>query len=147
MTRFFSFKSATIAVCFFNLAVAAALLLRGLFFGVAVPRRLAPSYHHHHLDPAQLKYVLESEALRRAMEPLELIRRIKEIEQEAYTESGAETQQAQKLTAAVDLSKRLKDLRVTNDANSQKALEEWRKRKIERARRRGIGKDATVSQT
>lgn len=27
------------------------------------------------------------------------------------------------------------------------ALEEWRKRKIERARRRGIGKDATVSQT
>lgn len=50
----------------------------------------------------------------------DLIFQIKEIEEEAYTEPSMETKQVPKQTAAVDLSKRLNDLRATNDANSLK---------------------------
>ncbi|RRT38371.1 hypothetical protein B296_00039410, partial [Ensete ventricosum] len=206
----FSFKNATILVCFLNL-VAVLLLLHGFF---ATPKRRAAAGHQ--IDPSersvslpphppQLRYILESEEIRRAMEPLELIKRlspgtsgtywsdrilvrrppatgqyrvspctgtrrrlvfqleneamrrlpagergdasfsldetrrrspvrrrgiillrgeatrrlIKEIEQEAYTEPEREIQQLPKQTAAVDLSKRLKD-RAMNDVNSQK---------------------------
>lgn len=91
---------------------------------------------------------MESEQIRRSMVPLDLIKRIKEIEEEAYTEPSMETQQVPKQTVAVDLSKRLNDLRSTNDANSLKALEEWRKRKMERARQREIERNTTfASQT
>ena len=76
------------------------------------------------------------------MEPVDLIRRVKEIEQEAYGEPGMST--TQEGTAAVDLSKRLKDLRQGNDGSSQRALEEWRKRKMERARQRAIEKDGMM---
>ncbi|CAL9112321.1 hypothetical protein MUK42_01411 [Musa troglodytarum] len=134
----FSFKNATILVCFLNL-VAVLLLLHGFF---AAPRRRAAAGHQ--TDPTQLRYILESEEIRRAMEPLELIKRIKEIEQEAYTEPEREIQQVPKQTAAVDLSKRLKD-RAMNDVNSQKALEEWRMRKMERARQREIEKNGTLT--
>jgi len=78
------------------------------------------------------------------MEPVDLIRRVKEIEQEAYGDHGMATQDP-KQTAAVDLSNRLKDLRAGNDGSSQKALEEWRKRKMERARQRAIEKNGTSS--
>ncbi|KAJ8490398.1 hypothetical protein OPV22_012119 [Ensete ventricosum] len=134
----FSFKNATILVCFLNL-VAVLLLLHGFF---ATPKRRAAGGHQ--IDPTQLRYILESEEIRRAMEPLELIKRIKEIEQEAYTEPEREIQQIPKQTAAVDLSKRLKD-RAMNDVNSQKALEEWRMRKMERARQREIEKNGTLT--
>lgn len=89
---------------------------------------------------------MEAEAIRRAMEPLELIKRVKEIQQEVYREPEILVQRkAQKQTAAVDLSKRLQDSRAVNDANSKKALEEWRKRKMDRARQREIEKNGTIS--
>jgi hypothetical protein len=47
---------------------------------------------------------------------------VKEIEQEAYGEPGMTTREDPKQTAAVDLSKRLKDLRAGNDGNSQKGF-------------------------
>ncbi|XP_058101311.1 uncharacterized protein LOC131245703 [Magnolia sinica] len=135
----FSFRNATILVCFFNL-VAVLLLLQG-FISVS-NRRIS----RNQPDPGQLRYVMEAEELRRAMEPLELIKRVKEIQQEAYTEPETIVQQkSSKQTAAVDLSKRLQDFRAMNDANSKKALEEWRKRKMDRARQREIEKNGTVS--
>jgi hypothetical protein len=45
---------------------------------------------------------------------------VKEIEQEAYGEHGMSTQEDSKQTAAVDLSKRLEDLRKGNDGSSQR---------------------------
>ncbi|CAL5020213.1 unnamed protein product [Urochloa decumbens] len=132
-----SYKNATIAVCVFNLLVAALLLLN--YFSSWT--RIAGG---DQFDSAQLRYIWESEELRRAMEPVDLIRRVKEIEQEAYGEHGMATQDP-KQTAAVDLSNRLKDLRAGNDGSSQKALEEWRKRKMERARQRAIEKNGTSS--
>ncbi|XP_057991986.1 uncharacterized protein LOC110641063 isoform X1 [Hevea brasiliensis] len=91
----------------------------------------------------QLRYIKESEEIRLAMQPWALIKRVKEIEQEAYAEPEVVQQKDKKQTAAVDLSKRLKDLRSINDAASLKALEEWRKRKMERARLREREKNGT----
>ncbi|KAH1190116.1 hypothetical protein GmHk_20G057752 [Glycine max] len=93
----------------------------------------------------QLNYIKESEEIRLAMLPVELIKRVREIEQEVYTEPETAQKKDTKLTAAVDLSKRLKDFRSLNDAASLKALEEWRKRKMERARQRELEKNGTTS--
>ncbi|KAL4372187.1 hypothetical protein AHAS_Ahas06G0240700 [Arachis hypogaea] len=79
------------------------------------------------------------------MLPLELIKRVREIEQDVYTESETAQKKDSKQTAAVDLSKRLKDIRSLNDAASLKALEEWRRRKMERARQRQMEKNGTTS--
>ncbi|RVW90046.1 hypothetical protein CK203_035954 [Vitis vinifera] len=67
----------------------------------------------------ELNYIKESEEMRRAMEPLELIK--EEITQEAYVEAEIVQPKDTKQTAAEDLSKRLKDSRSFSDAASQKA--------------------------
>uniref|UniRef100_A0A1D1XDZ7 Actin cytoskeleton-regulatory complex protein END3 n=1 Tax=Anthurium amnicola TaxID=1678845 RepID=A0A1D1XDZ7_9ARAE len=136
----FSYRNATIIVCFFNL-VAALLLLRG-FLAAAPNRRESPGQP----DPELLRYILESEEIRRAMEPLQLIKRLRELEHDIYTEPETVHPIVPKKTAAADISKRLQDFRAMNDANNQKALEEWRKRKIERerARQRETEKNATM---
>ncbi|CAN6486083.1 unnamed protein product [Victoria cruziana] len=119
----FSYKNATVLVCFFNIVIA--ILLLHSFFGRS-GRRFSLS-----------RGAWEAEAMRRAMEPLELMKRVKEIQEEVSRQQeivAAST--GQKQGAASDLSKRLKDFQALNDANSKKALEEWRRRKIGRARQR-----------
>ncbi|CAN6892974.1 unnamed protein product [Brassica oleracea] len=91
---------------------------------------------------AQLRYIKEAREIRLAMQPLELIKRVKEIQQEAS--AGHETDVKQ-ITEAVDLSKRLKAFLPTNEESSLKALKEWRKRKMERARQRDLEKTGGVS--
>ncbi|MQL71319.1 hypothetical protein Taro_003632 [Colocasia esculenta] len=137
----FSYRNATMVVCFFNL-VFALLLLRG--FLAAAPSR-GPGRGQP--DPELMRYILESEEIRHAMEPLELIKRVRELEQDRYTEPEGVQPMVPKKTAAADLSKRLQDFRAMNDANNQKALEEWRKRKIERerARQRDTEKNETAA--
>ncbi|XP_010264836.1 PREDICTED: uncharacterized protein LOC104602745 [Nelumbo nucifera] len=134
----FSFRNATILVCFFNL-VTVLLLLQGFLSGLSNKR-----VGRDEADAVQLRYINECDELRRAMEPLELIKRVKEIKQEVYAEPDIVQPKDNKQTAAVDLSKRLMDFRALNDANSVKALEEWRKRKMERARQRELGKNGTA---
>ncbi|XVE81953.1 hypothetical protein DITRI_Ditri15bG0107900 [Diplodiscus trichospermus] len=135
-----SFKSATIALNIFN--VLAALFLLQWFLSSASSRTKVSSPQP---NPVDFNYIKESEAMRLAMQPLELIKRVKEIQQEAYAEPETDQPNEAKQTAAVDLSKRLKDFRSTNDAASLKALEEWRKRKMERARQRALEKNGTVA--
>ncbi|KAJ6318814.1 hypothetical protein OIU76_014213 [Salix suchowensis] len=95
------------------------------------------------LNGVALSYIKESEEMRLALQPWNLIKRIKEIEQEAHVEPETVQHKDTKQTAAVDLSKRLQDIRSLNDASSLKALEEWRKRKMERARQRALEKNGT----
>ncbi|KAJ6356306.1 hypothetical protein OIU78_004419 [Salix suchowensis] len=60
---------------------------------------------------------------------------VKEIEQDGHAEPETVQQKDTRQTAAaVDLSKRLQDFRSLNNASTLKAVEEWRKRKMERAR-------------
>ncbi|KAK3417154.1 hypothetical protein EUGRSUZ_H02902 [Eucalyptus grandis] len=132
----FSFRNATLFVCFLNV-VAALFLLQGFFTSSSASSRSARS------NSAMLRYIKECEEIRLSMQPLELIRRVKEIQQEAYTEP--EIVQP-KQTAALDLSKRLNNFRSVNDnAANMKALEEWRKRKMERARQRELGRNGTAA--
>ncbi|XP_028768474.1 uncharacterized protein LOC114747683 isoform X1 [Neltuma alba] len=136
----FSFRNATILVCFFNVVVAL-FLIQGFIASTYTRNKLSRT----HSDFDQLGYIKQSEEVRLAMLPLELIKRVKEIEQETYTGLEKVQQKDTKQTAAVDLSKRLKDFRSLNDAASLKALEEWRKRKMERARQRQLEKNGAAS--
>ncbi|KAK2400205.1 hypothetical protein P8452_01501 [Trifolium repens] len=136
----FSFKSATIVVCFINI-ITVIFLLHGFFTSPYNRNKFSTA----NSNSVQLSYIKESEEIRLAMLPLELIKRVKEIELEGYTEPETAQKKDTKQTAAVDLSKRLKDFRSLNDASSLKALEEWRKRKIERARLRQLEKNGTTS--
>ncbi|KAL4298188.1 hypothetical protein GQ457_12G004610 [Hibiscus cannabinus] len=133
-----SFKNATIALNIFNLLVA--LFLLQWFLSSASSRAKSSS---NQPNPAGLDYIKEAEDMRIAMQPFKLIQRVKEIQQEAYSEPETIQPKDVKQTAAVDLSKRLQDFRTLNDASSLKALEEWRKRKMERARQRELEKNGT----
>ncbi|KAK9991656.1 hypothetical protein SO802_026641 [Lithocarpus litseifolius] len=136
----FSFRNATIVVCFLNV-LAALLLLQGFLSSSFSRSKIsAPQF-----NSAQIRYIKESEEIRLAMQPLELMKRVREIEQEVYARPETVQQKDSKQTAAVDLSKRLKDFRSANDAASLKALEEWRKRKMDRARQRELEKNGTVT--
>ncbi|XP_011627061.1 uncharacterized protein LOC18444211 isoform X2 [Amborella trichopoda] len=105
-----------------------------------------PLQTRNSLKTVQLRYIRESEAIRRAMVPLELIKRVKEIQQEPYIQPETVVQRkAPKQNSASDLSKRLKDLQALNDANSKKALDEWRKRKMGRAKQREMEKNMTAA--
>ncbi|WZZ77233.1 hypothetical protein YC2023_097805 [Brassica napus] len=149
----FSFKNATIALTIVNVLIFL-FLLRGLFTSsssssssssrriISGLLRSFPGFQIKvaHLVLAlfpQLRYIKEAREIRLAMQPLELIKRVKEIQQEAS--AGHETDVKQN-TEAVDLSKRLKAFLPTNEESSLKALEEWRKRKMERARQRDLEK-------
>ncbi|KAJ4878833.1 hypothetical protein Rs2_35887 [Raphanus sativus] len=96
-------------------------------------------------DDPRLRYIKEAREIRLAMQPLELIKRVKEIQQEASAGRETEQQKEVKQNTAVDLSKRPKAFLPTNEESSLKALEEWRKRKMERARQQDLEKTGGVS--
>jgi len=124
-----SFKQITILLCVFNV-LAILLLLQSLL----TPLFERHASHQSQHPPEQLKYIKEAEEIRRAMEPVDLIKRVKQIQLES--ESGVQSQSEKEILRqkqATELSKRLSDLRTAGD---QKALEEWRKRKMERAKKR-----------
>ncbi|XP_010457506.1 PREDICTED: uncharacterized protein LOC104762365 [Camelina sativa] len=136
----FSFKNATIALTVVNVLIFL-FLLQGFFTSSSS----SSSSSSRRIVSAQLRYIKEAEEIRLKMQPLELIKRVREIEQEASGGQETEQQKDVKQTTAVDLSKRLKDFRALNDASSLKALEEWRKRKMERARQRDLEKTGGAS--
>uniref|UniRef100_A0A6M2F789 Transmembrane protein n=1 Tax=Populus davidiana TaxID=266767 RepID=A0A6M2F789_9ROSI len=132
-----SFKNATIVMTVLNI-ITVLFLLKGFLSSPSTRNnKLAPDS----FNSVELSYIKESEEMRLALQPWKLIKRIKEIEQEAYAEPETVEHKDMKQTAAVDLSKRLQDIRSVNDVSSFKALEEWRKRKMERARQRAVGKN------
>ncbi|CAN0904942.1 hypothetical protein LINGRAHAP2_LOCUS23383 [Linum grandiflorum] len=112
-----SFKSATILLTVLNV-VTILFLLQGFLSG-ASPRIRSSSSNQ--FNPVQLRYIKESEEIRLAMQPWDLIKRVKEIEQESFAEpKTVQQKETTTQTAAVDLSKRLKDLHTLNDAASMK---------------------------
>ncbi|KMZ75896.1 hypothetical protein ZOSMA_10G01650 [Zostera marina] len=138
-----SYKNATVLVCFFNL-ITVLLLLQGLFY---VPTtntsgNLLSDQHDVNNVSEKIQYKMEYEKMRLALEPTDLIERVKQIQQESNVD---DTEAAEAVTAASDLSKRLKDFQTMNDAKNPKALEEWRVRKMERLRQREIGRNETSS--
>ncbi|XP_074338708.1 uncharacterized protein LOC141676883 isoform X2 [Apium graveolens] len=108
-----SFKNATIFVCLLNILTAILLLQPFLF---ASPRK-PPS---HLSISEQINYIKESEEIRRAMEPVELIKRVREIEKEVYVETEPVQQKDTKQAVAVNLISRLNDFHINSDAASMK---------------------------
>ncbi|KEH41164.1 transmembrane protein, putative [Medicago truncatula] len=68
----FSFKNATILVCFLNI-ITAIFLLHGFFFSSPYTRTKLSTQN---TNSAELNYIKESEEIRLAMLPLELIKRL-----------------------------------------------------------------------
>ncbi|KAG5236428.1 BAR domain-containing protein [Salix suchowensis] len=126
-----SFKNATIFMTLLN-TVTALFLIQGFLSSPSTRNsKLSPD----HSNSVKLSYIKESEEMRLAVQPWKLIKRVKEIEQDGHAEPETVQQKDTRQTAAaVDLSKRLQDFRSLNNASTLKALEEWRKRKMERAR-------------
>lgn len=130
-----TYKNATIVVCLINI-LAALFLLHGVIHPSSIASRTALQRH-----------VKESEDIRRRMVPVDLIKRVRQIREEAYSETEQVQQKDVKVkqTAAVDLISRLNNFRSYSDAGSVKAIEEWRRRKMERARQRSLIKNGTGS--
>ncbi|MFS7907894.1 hypothetical protein Hanom_Chr01g00076871 [Helianthus anomalus] len=155
MSRF-SFRNATIILCFFNLITALFLIHafisppnsnrsdQGPFFSSNFRSLIKIGSFQLFLLLVLLKYIKESEELRRAMEPVDLIKRVREIEREGHEEGDTLQEKDAKQSAALDLISRLNNHRTYSDTDNQKALEEWRKRKMERARQRGLGRNGTT---
>ncbi|KAK6161183.1 hypothetical protein DH2020_004564 [Rehmannia glutinosa] len=133
-----SYKNATIAVCLFNI-ITVLLLLQGFFYSSS--SKFASS--HKGLF-SLYRHIKECEDIRRTMVPVDLIKRVREIGQDVHVETEQIQQKDIKQTAAVDLISRLNNFRSNSDAGSMKALEEWRKRKMERARQRSLVKNGTA---
>ncbi|CAH9091774.1 unnamed protein product [Cuscuta epithymum] len=127
-----SYRNATILVSSLNL-IAALFLLQNVFFSAS------PSTKSTSVE----RYIKESEEIRLAMLPVDLIKRVKEIENEAYIEAEPAEHKDAKQGAAVNLVSRINNFRSYSDASGIKALEEWRKRKMERAKKRELGKNGT----
>ncbi|XP_073126743.1 uncharacterized protein [Henckelia pumila] len=125
-----SYKNATIVVCLLNI-VSALILLQGFLFP-SPSSRLASS------SKALYRNIKESEDIRRSMVPVDLIRRVREIRKDVSVESEPVKQKDVKQTAAEDLISRLNNFHSYSDVGNVKALEEWRKRKMERAKQRSM---------
>ncbi|KAJ9700828.1 hypothetical protein PVL29_006245 [Vitis rotundifolia] len=97
--------------------MAALLLLQG--FPSSASTREFPTPRP---DAVQLSYIKVSEEMCCAMEPLELIKRMREITQESYVEAEIVQLKDTKQMGAEDLSKRLKDSRSFGDAAGQKEI-------------------------
>ncbi|KAG5236419.1 BAR domain-containing protein [Salix suchowensis] len=141
-----SFKNATIFMTLLN-TVTALFLIQGFLSSPSTRNsKLSPDHSNSGMHLSiylsleiliyfKLSYIKESEEMRLAVQPWKLIKRVKEIEQDGHAEPETVQQKDTRQTAAaVDLSKRLQDFRSLNNASTLKALEEWRKRKMERAR-------------
>ncbi|XP_073307001.1 uncharacterized protein [Primulina huaijiensis] len=125
-----SYKNATIVVCLLNI-ISALILLQGFLFP-SPSSRLASS------NKALYRNIKESEDIRRSMVPVDLIRRVREIGKDMSVETESVKQKDVKQTAAEDLISKLNNFRSYSDVGNVKALEEWRKRKMERAKQRSM---------
>ncbi|CAA3009229.1 uncharacterized protein LOC111391656 [Olea europaea subsp. europaea] len=102
-----SYRNATIIVCLFNV-ITALFLLQG-FLNI-------PSSSHK----ALYRHIKESEDIRHSMVPLDLIKRVREIEKEAYVGTEPVPKRDSKQTAAADLISRLNNFHSYSDAGNVK---------------------------
>lgn len=78
----------------------------------------------------------EAVAVWRAAKPVELIERVKEIQEESAGINRYQKVDSGKGGTASGFAQRLKELRDSSIKNEQEALEEWRKKKLDEARKR-----------
>ncbi|MCO5567663.1 hypothetical protein L7F22_021357 [Adiantum nelumboides] len=140
----YSFRVATLVVCCFNIVAAIYLLqsligplfsspssAAGAFVRITDSSATAVRY-----TPEQLDRIKEAISIWRAAEPVDLINRVKEIQEESAGVYNLKETRSVKKPGAVALVERLKEIRDSKSKTDQEALEEWRRKKLEEAKRR-----------
>lgn len=139
-----SYRIATIVVCSCNIVAALYILqslITPLFFtpypsaGVLVQTGRSPLSAVRYTQE-QLNRMKETVSVWKAAVPLELIKRVKEIQEESAGVYGSKQDGVVKGGEASGLVQRLKELRDSSSKTDQEALEEWRKKKLEEAKKR-----------
>ncbi|CAK9225781.1 unnamed protein product [Sphagnum troendelagicum] len=145
-----SYKRITFVLCAGNLVVALYMLqlvVGPLYFQTSTTTTTTTTNSSLH-GPFQqqeeisknedLKWLQESNDLRRAVLPVRLMDRIKEIESETELEiSKSQSASAARQKVALELAQQLQHLKLTNNKSNQRGwlggtgLEEWRKRMLD----------------
>ncbi|XP_010943019.1 uncharacterized protein [Elaeis guineensis] len=145
-----SFKRITVAICCMNLVVAL-FLLRSLYISLRLDSTSGSDYNpssagKHAED--QIKRIEESIRVRKASEPLELVKVVKKLRKEFAREEKRRSKLPQPLKQklANEILQRLKDL--DNNANmteQRAAVELWRVEKLEEAKQARYAKSRSNS--
>jgi hypothetical protein len=136
-----SYKRITFVLCAGNLVVALYMLqlvVGPLYFQTSTTTTTNSSLHGPFQQQEEisknedLKWLQESNDLRRAVLPVRLMDRIKEIESETELEiSKSQSASAARQKVALELAQQLQHLKLTNSKSNQRGLEEWRKRMLD----------------
>lgn len=134
-----SYKTATMVICAGNLVVALYVLhsLLTPLYIITSSSLAGPANDAHLFQEDEVKRMREAIKVRQASQPVDLIRRVKEIEEESYRKDVREKRsQSTTEKLAQELLQRLNEFKGDGDSIEQQALEEWRKKKLEEVKKR-----------
>lgn len=126
-------------ICAGNLVVALYVLhsLLTPLYIITSSSLAGPANDAHLFQEDEVKRMREAIKVRQASQPVDLIRRVKEIEEESYRKDVREKRsQSTTEKLAQELLQRLNEFKGDGDSIEQQALEEWRKKKLEEVKKR-----------
>ncbi|KAK9028774.1 hypothetical protein V6N11_025921 [Hibiscus sabdariffa] len=132
-----SYKRITLTVCFINIVIALSVL-RSLYSSLYIYSNKDNVVKY---TPDQISKMEESVKIRKASEPIELIKLVKRIKRGSWSEeSVAELPRAVKHKITDEILQRLRSLRPNATASEQQeAVESWRKEKLKEAKKLALG--------
>ncbi|KAJ0026047.1 hypothetical protein Pint_08806 [Pistacia integerrima] len=138
-----SYKKTTLIVCSINIVIAL-YVLRSIYGSIYV-------FSNNDLNvvkytPEQIRKMEESIRIRRANEPIELVKLLKESKQDFSEELMVELPRPVKERMTDEILRRLRSLNATGDEDAQReAVESWRKEKLEEAKQLSVGRQGMNS--
>ncbi|KAI5354509.1 hypothetical protein L3X38_007404 [Prunus dulcis] len=139
-----SYKKTTLIVCSINIVVAL-YVLRSLYASLYIysDRDSRPTLEY---TPDQIRKMEESVRIRKAAEPVELIRLVKALKKELSREVVVELPQPLKLKITNEIVERLKTLRPKANVTEQREfVERWCKEKLKEAKQLALETNASSS--
>ncbi|GKV30421.1 hypothetical protein SLEP1_g39231 [Rubroshorea leprosula] len=128
-----SYKRTTLVVCSVNIVIAL-YVLRSFYASLYL---YSNNFNVVKYSPEQIKKMEESIRIRRASEPIELLKLVKQLKHElSEANSGVELPQVVKQRITDEVLQRLRALRPNANMSEQReAVESWRKEKLEDAKK------------
>ncbi|KAG7941512.1 hypothetical protein I3843_16G048200 [Carya illinoinensis] len=142
-----SYRKTTLVVCSINIVIAL-YVLRSLYSSLYIYSGNV-SRNIVNYTPDQIRKMEESIRIRRASEPLELVKLVKELKEGlSRGEVVVELPRPLKQKISDEILTRLKNLNVSANVTEQReAVESWRREKLEAAKRRLANKGGTLHST
>ncbi|KAF5444966.1 hypothetical protein F2P56_034057 [Juglans regia] len=142
-----SYRKTTLVVCSINIVIAL-YVLRSLYSSLYIYSGNV-SRNIVNYTPDQIRKMEESIRIRRASEPLELVKLVKELKEGlSRGEVVVELSRPLKQKISDEILKSLKNLNVSANVTEQReAVESWRREKLEEAKRRLTNKGGTLNST